>query len=31
VVFLVEGVAEGNANALLDGGPVTVTVAKAGG
>ncbi len=28
VVFLAEGVADGNANALLNGGPVQVTIAK---
>lgn len=31
VVFLAEGVAEGNANALLNGGPVAVEVEKLGG
>jgi NADH-quinone oxidoreductase subunit G len=30
VVFLLEGTAEGNANALLNGGPVAVTIEKAG-
>jgi NADH-quinone oxidoreductase subunit G len=30
VCFLVEGVAEGNANALLSGGPVTVAIEKVG-
>ncbi|MGN6255196.1 MAG: molybdopterin dinucleotide binding domain-containing protein [Solirubrobacterales bacterium] len=28
VVFLAEGVADGNANALLNGGPVQVTIEK---
>jgi anaerobic selenocysteine-containing dehydrogenase len=28
VCFLAEGLAEGNANALLDGGPVQVTIEK---
>jgi anaerobic selenocysteine-containing dehydrogenase len=28
--FLIEGTAEGNANALLNGGPVRVTIEKAG-
>jgi anaerobic selenocysteine-containing dehydrogenase len=28
VVFMAEGVADGNANALLNGGPVQVTIAK---
>jgi NADH-quinone oxidoreductase subunit G len=31
VVFLAEGVAEGNANALLNGGPVQVTIEKLSG
>jgi len=30
VCFLIEGTAEGNANALLNGGPVSVTIEKAG-
>jgi hypothetical protein len=29
-VFLVEGVKDGNANALLNGGPVSVTIEKVG-
>jgi NADH-quinone oxidoreductase subunit G len=31
VCFLIEGTAEGNANALLDGSPVSVTIEKTGG
>jgi NADH-quinone oxidoreductase subunit G len=31
VCFLVEGTAEGNANALLNGGPIDVTIEKAAG
>ena len=30
-VFLIEGIKGGNANALLNGGPVTVDVEKVGG
>jgi anaerobic selenocysteine-containing dehydrogenase len=30
VVFLAEGLAEGNANALLNGGPVSVEITKVG-
>jgi anaerobic selenocysteine-containing dehydrogenase len=30
VCFLIEGTAEGNANGLLNGAPVSVTVEKAG-
>jgi predicted molibdopterin-dependent oxidoreductase YjgC len=30
-VFLIEGTRDGNANALLNGGPVTVTIEKAAG
>ena len=29
-VFLIEGVKDGNANALLNGGPVDVTIEKVG-
>ena len=29
VCFLIEGTAEGNANALLNGGPVSVQITKA--
>jgi anaerobic selenocysteine-containing dehydrogenase len=29
-VFLIEGVRDGNANALLNGGPVDVTIEKVG-
>jgi formylmethanofuran dehydrogenase subunit D len=29
-VFLIEGITDGNANALLDGGPVKVSVEKVG-
>jgi len=29
--FLIEGTLEGNANALLNGGPVAVEIAKVGG
>ncbi len=31
VCFLIEGVAEGNANALLNGGPAAVRIEKAAG
>jgi anaerobic selenocysteine-containing dehydrogenase len=30
-VFLIEGIKDGNANALLNGGPVDVTIEKVGG
>jgi hypothetical protein len=30
VCFLIEGTAEGNANSMLGGGPVSVTIGKAG-
>jgi anaerobic selenocysteine-containing dehydrogenase len=30
-VFLIEGIRDGNANALLNGGPVDVTIEKVGG
>ena len=29
-MFLIEGIAEGNANALLNGSPVSVTIEKVG-
>jgi anaerobic selenocysteine-containing dehydrogenase len=31
ICFLIEGTAEGNANALLNGGPVRVEISKVGG